>query len=422
MEPEQHISRRKQGILILLCCLTYGFAYAGRYSYNANIAPIMDFYGVTRADAGLVGTFFFFAYGVGQLLNALFCKYYNKKYIIPGALLISAGINVVLFFCPPFWSIKFLWLINGICQSVLWPVLIQTLGETLDEVMMKRAVLGMSSSILLGTFLAYGGGALFNLGNFFRASFLFGMALMLTIGVIWFLLYDFLMRKTSVAEKDTAEAKEPSKRTSAKAVAWAFVGLLAVCAIFAVVDNFIKDGFNTWTPVILREQFGFGDSISMVLTLVLPIFGVFGSAIALTTNRWIRDFRLLMGFFYLLMGVCIGGLMFSMRQDIVILFLICQGLISCLAHGINAVLTSIMPLVLRDKMNSGSLAGYMNASCYIGSTASAYGLGKIADGAGWNTAILILLITAVGAAALAGVVAIIGFFHKKHIERKEVST
>ena len=420
MEPEQHISRRKQGILIVLCCLTYGFAYVGRYSYNANIAPIMDFYGVTRAEAGLVGTFFFFAYGVGQLLNALFCKYYNKKYIIPGALLISAGINIVLFFCPPFWSIKFLWLINGICQSVLWPVLIQTLGESLDEVMMKRAVLGMSSSILLGTFLAYGGSALFNLGNFFRASFLFGMALMLTIALIWFLLYDSLMKKTPAAEKETTETKGSTKRSGAKAVAWAFVGLLAVCAIFAVVDNFIKDGFNTWTPVILREQFGFGDSISMVLTLVLPIFGVFGSAIALTTNRWIKDFRLLMGFFYLLMGVCIGGLMFSMRQDIVILFLICQGLISCLAHGINAVLTSIMPLALRDKMNSGSLAGLMNAFCYVGSTASAYGLGKIADGSGWNTAILILLITATGAAALAGVVAVIGLFHKKNT--KEVST
>ena len=423
MKPEQHISRKKQGIIILLCCLVYSFAYAGRYSYNANIAPIMDFYHVTRAEAGLVGTFFFFAYGAGQLLNAILCKFYNKKYIIPAALLVSAIINAVLFFYPPFWSIKYLWLLNGLCQSVLWPLLIQTLGESLDEAMMKRAILAMSSSILIGTFLAYGGSALFNLWNFFRASFLLGIALMLTIGIIWFFSYDSLMRKEVNADvKDEKIKSEGKKSTLAKTMTGAFVGLLLVCAIFAVADNFVKDGFNTWLPVILKEQFGFGDSISMVLTLVLPIFGVFGSAIALRTNRWIKDFRLLMGFFYLLMGICICGLMLSLRQDIVVLFLICQGLISCLAHGINAVLTSIMPLAMRDKMSSGSLSGLMNACCYIGSTASAYGLGKIADGAGWNTAILILLITAAGAAALAGAVAVIGIFHKWATGKKEVST
>ena len=419
MEPEIHISRKKQGILIILCCLTYGFAYAGRYSYNANIAPIMDFYGVTRAEAGLVGTFFFFAYGVGQLLNAILCKYYNKKYIVAGSLLISAGINIALFFSPPFWSIKFLWLINGICQSVLWPTLIQTLGESVDESMTKWAVMAMNTACLIGTVLAYGGSALFNLVSFFRASFLFGVALMVTIGVIWFFSYDSLTGNATVAKAKKAEPVEQSKKRTAGALSGALIGLLAVCAIFAIVDNFVKDGFNTWTPVILKEQFAFGDSTSIVLTLVLPVFGVFGSILALRTNKLIKDFRLLIGFFYLLMGVGIGGVMLSMQQNIVVLFLICQGLIACLAHGVNAVLTLIMPLALREKMNSGSLAGLMNSFCYVGSTLSAYGLGKIADGSDWNTAILILLITTAGAAALAGVVALIGLFHK--MNTKEVS-
>ena len=183
------------------------------------------------------------------------------------------------------------------------------------------------------------------------------------------------------------------------------------------MDNFVKDGFNTWTPVILKEQFAFGDSISIVLTLVLPVFGIFGSVIALRTNKLIKDFRLLIGFLYLLMGVCIGGVMLSMRQNVVVLFLICQGLIACLAHGVNAVLTLIMPLALREKISSGSLAGLMNAFCYVGSTASAYGLGKIADGTGWNTVILILLFTTAGAALLAGAVAAVKFIASKHPEK-----
>ena len=119
------------------------------------------------------------------------------------------------------------------------------------------------------------------------------------------------------------------------------------------------------------------------------------------------------GFFYLLLSVCLLGLGFSLRKNVVVPFLLLLGIISCLAHGINAVLTGIMPLEMREKINSGSLAGLMNASCYIGSTVSAYGLGKIADGAGWNTVITVLLITSICATVLAGVVTTVGAVRKK---------
>ena len=421
MEPEQTNRRKKQWLLILLCCLAYSFAYAGRYSYNANIAPIMEFYGVTRAEAGLVSTFFFFAYGVGQFVHAVFCKLYPKRIVIPGVLILSAAINLALFFQPPFEIIKYLWLLNGICQSLLWPTLILTLGETLDGAMMKRAVLTMSFSVLIGTFLAYGGSALFNLGNVFQVSFLFGTILMVAVGAVWFLSY-----RTLTAEKAGVSApgsKPGSAGNTRRAVSAALVGLLTVCVFFAAADNFVKDGLNTWTPVILKEQFGFGDSVSMVMTLVLPFFGVFGSVLALQTNRWIKDFRALSGFFFLLLSIALGVLLLSLRQNAVALFLVCLGAISCLAHGINSVLTSIMPLAMREKINSGFLAGAMNASCYIGSTASAYGLGKIADGNGWNTVITVLLVAAGAAAVLAGVVAVAGIVRKKREQtKKEVPT
>ena len=89
---------KKQKVLIVLCCLVYGFAYASRYSYSANIGPIIDYYSTTREAAGSVSTFFFISYGLGQLLNAFFCKYYPKRYVISGALWVSSVINFSLFF------------------------------------------------------------------------------------------------------------------------------------------------------------------------------------------------------------------------------------------------------------------------------------------------------------------------------------
>ena len=64
-------SNRAQNLIIILCWAVYTFAYFGRYGYNSNITPIMADYGITKADAGLVSTFFFFAYGIGQVVNGI---------------------------------------------------------------------------------------------------------------------------------------------------------------------------------------------------------------------------------------------------------------------------------------------------------------------------------------------------------------
>lgn len=409
-------SIKRQKFLIFLCCLVYSFAYVGRYSYNANISSIILWYGITRADAGAVSTFFFFSYGAGQLINAILCKFYSKRYVIAGSLVVSAIINLILLFLPTFGLIKYLWLINGICQSVLWPTLMLTLGENLEQGMMKHAVLAMSLSVVIGTLVAYGGASLFNLFGAFRFSFLLGTVTTVGIGLIWFLSYDHLVERQidTVASKDATVERRNPKAT----VFSAMVGLLVVCGLFAIVDNLVKDGLNTWSPVILKEQFGFDDSISIVLTLVLPIFGVFGSMLAMRTNRVIKDFRNLIGFFYLLLSGCLCGLFLALRLNGVILTLVLFGLISCLTHGINSVLTSIMPLAMRDKMNTGFLAGLMNATCYIGSTISAYGLGKIADCTSWNFVIQILFVASFAAVLLSvGVILVnaIGRIAKKKV-------
>lgn len=394
----QMTSKRKQQILIAVCCMVYGFAYAGRYGYNANIAPIMEFYGITRAEAGLVSTCFFFAYGAMQLVHGILCRFYPKKIVIPAALFLSAALNLTVFFQPPFAAIKYLWLVNGICQSVLWPSLVLTLGETLEPGMMKQAVFVISLATMFGTLISYGGSALFNLFAFFRGSFLLGAVLTVLIGLIWLFSYDRLTAERYVASAGEITTAEKSR----KALGGGLVGFLSVCVLFAAVCNFVKDGLSTWTPVILKEQFGLGDSASIILTLILPVFGLFGSMLALAVNRKIRDYRLMAGVFYVGLSFCLGGLLLSFRGAGVVLTLALLGVISCLAYAVNNVVTSMMPLELRDRVNSGFLAGLMNSATYIGSTASAYGLGRIADGAGWNAVILVMLGASV-LSALAGI-------------------
>ena len=72
------------------------------------------------------------------------------------------------------------------------------------------------------------------------------------------------------------------------------------------------------------------------------------------------------------------------------------GLVTLLMHGINNVITSIAPLYLRDKVNSGMLAGIMDGCCYVGSAISAYGLGGISDMfGGWEAVFKVVLIVCI---------------------------
>ncbi len=416
MNAKQLTLKRKQQILIVIACLVYSFAYTGRYSYNANIAPIMAFYNVTRAEAGLTGTFFFFAYGAGQLIHAIFCRFYPRKYIIPGVLGVSAILNIAVFCGVPFGAIKYLWLLNGICQSVLWPTLVLVLSDTMDSVMMKRAVFAMSLTVVIGTVISYGGSAIFNLFDLFRGAFLLGAVLMVAIGIAWLIGYDTLtLENAGLAEAHAAssEATTAGGGSRKRAANGALIGLFAVCGLFIAVDNFVKDGLNTWTPVILKERFGVGDSLSIVLTVALPFCGVFGAMLALRMNRKIKDFRALSGSLLLLLSVCICGILLSMKLESMVLTVAFLSVVSCFAHGINSIMTSIMPFAIRDKVNPGFLAGLMNSAGYVGSTASAYGLGVIADRTDWNTVMYILLFASVGVTLLAWGTVLLGHLRKR---------
>lgn len=421
MSAKQLTLKRKQLILIVIACLVYSFAYTGRYSYNANIAPIMAFYNVTRAEAGLTGTFFFFAYGAGQLIHAIFCRFYPRKYIIPGVLGVSAILNIAVFCGVPFGAIKYLWLLNGICQSVLWPTLVLVLSDTMDSVMMKRAVFAMSLTVVIGTVISYGGSAIFNLFDLFRGAFLLGAVLMVAIGIAWLIGYDTLtLENAGLAEAHAASSEATTAGGGSRKCAanGALIGLFAVCGLFMAVDNFVKDGLNTWTPVILKERFGVGDSLSIVLTVALPFCGVFGAMLALRMNRKIRDFRALSGSLLLLLSVCICGILLSMKLESMVLTVAFLGVVSCFAHGINSIMTSIMPFAMRDKVNPGFLAGLMNSAGYVGSTASAYGLGVIADRTDWNTVMYILLFASVGVTLLAWGTVLLGQLRKRRTGQK----
>ena len=216
--------------MIFLCWLIYSVSYLGKVNYSANITQIIDFYNVTKAEAGLVPTFFFFAYGIGQVVNGIMCKKYNKKFIFPSVLFASSVLNLLILWLP-FVSFKFVWIINGFLQSCLWSSIINVLGTNLDSKHMEKALIVMSTTATAGTIFTYGSSAFFVwLGNY-RIAFVFAACLMSTIALLWLLIF----KNNPVYEKPDEKKEKTEKKLRGVGI------IIGALALFAVIDNLDAD-------------------------------------------------------------------------------------------------------------------------------------------------------------------------------------
>ena len=364
---------------------------------------------MSKAEAGIVPSFLFFAYGCGQVVNGILCKRYNVKWMIFIGLFVSACINLVLAFAPSFAVIKWLWALNGFMLSLLWPTLIRLLSESLPQKKLSTSAVVMGTPVALGTLLVYGTSSLFAAFQKFRYSFYLAAFYGMAVSVLWLVFFsratERAVREKSTEEGEISVRKEggtPASKPVPRTLFFATVGILC---FFAVGINLARDGLSTWLPAILKEEFFFSDSLSILLTLFLPLLATFANAFALFVHKKIPDYVFHsvagFGFIAVLVGVIVGSLALKLAAVLIL----CLIAVNFLASSMNSLLTSIFPLFMRDAVSSGMIAGVLNGFCYLGSTLSSYGLGAIADSFGWTsvfwTLIAFCLLTFVIGAAYA---------------------
>lgn len=400
--PSSEESRAATG-LIFLCWLVYTCSYVGKVNYAANINGVMEYFSVDHAEAGFVGTAFFFAYGAGQVFNAFMCKKYNVKLMVFVSMITSGTVNLAVGLCPDFEIIKYLWIINGFSLSILWPSLIRLLSETVSAKNMSKATVAMGTTVAIGTLFIYGLSSVYATFTDFRMAFFTAAAILIGVGFIWIFSVTPAINGASRTNTDKDEvilSRQERKKTGILPTVALSCILLA---FYGIATNLIKDGLITWVPSILKESFGTGDSLSIVLTLALPIVSVFGNVLAVNTHKRIKDFVLMCSLFFAVAGAILGAVTYGFSKSAIIPSLVGFAAVCFLVSACNSVITSIFPLFMKSKLNSGFIAGILNGFCYVGSTLSSYGLGRIADERGWSAVLWVLLSVCAATAIAAGI-------------------
>ncbi len=413
-QTQEFREKRSSMALIWLCWLVYSCSYIGKVNYSANINLIQEYFSIENYSiAGLPGTLFFFSYGIGQIVNGIFCKRYNVKWMIFFSLCISGIINLLIPFLPIFGPIKYLWAINGFSLSILWPSIVRFLSETLSKKYMVKASIILGTTVAVGTFFVYGTSSIFSLFTTFKAAFYLASAVLIGVALVWIT----VVSRTELPSKDAAckiSADSPdtradiSKKAADKKAVYLAVCMLAICGVAA---NLIKDGLGTWVPVILKKMYGLDDSLSIILTVALPLVAIFGNAFAVFVHGRMHDFIYQCALMFLISGAVIGVVIGGVSFNMFALTLVGFTIVSFLISSCNSLITSTFPLFMKGKVNSGLIAGVLNGFCYLGSTLSTYVLGSIADAYGWIAVFWVLL----GVCALIVTVALVYGFIRKFI-------
>ncbi len=396
---------KKENRIIFICWLAYTAAYVGRLNFNASIVAIVSDLGVTKAEAGLVSSFFFFAYGAGQLINGILSKKYNAKIMIFLSLILSSVFNLLMPLSNDISAMKYIWLGNGIVQSVLWSTLIKTLSDFLSDKKLPKAILAMSTTVAVGTFLAYGVSSISVKSGSWQTVFYIASVVVFVSAFIWLFLYG----PSKKPETITTDSKTEKIKTS-KIVLLA----LFLAAFAGIANGFIKDGINTWVPSVLYEEFGISQSFSILLTLCLPLVSTLGAAIAKKVHEKVSSHAAMNLIFYFISATLCAGILLSLKIHSIVAIMLCFIGVACGMAMINNVITSMFALDHRKLLNAGFAAGLLNTFCYVGSTATSYTLGAVSQSFGWNAVFIIMLCVCLVAAT----VCLVGIISEKKMKHK----
>ena len=384
------------GFLIYLVWLVYATSYLGKVNYSSNITQIIDFYHISKAEAGLPPTLFFFAYGTGQVINGLLCKRYPIRLTIFLSLTLSAMLNLTIAISSNFEIVKWLWMVNGFVLSLLWPNLIRLLSQSLAKTELNKSSIVIGTTVASGTLTIYALGALYAYWGHFKLSFYTAAFADLLVALVWLFSYKKAtnmalsqkMREDSSTEQEAATEINRTSKTMPKAILLSTVFL----CLFAVVTNLVKDGLITWVPSVLKESYSLPDTMAILLTLVIPVIAVFGNAFALALHKKFSDYVSQSCFCFAVISGILGIILWSLGAKNMVAMLVSLLFTSLFASSINSMITAIYPIFMRSQLNSGMFAGILNGFCYLGSTISSYGLGAVADSYGWSGVFWLLLI------------------------------
>src|ERR1700726_1585637 len=413
--------RLRQTLVIALLFGGYGSLYFCRADLSVATPPFVEELGkngVSHANAiiriGSMASFGVFAYALGKLFLGGLGDFWGGRVSfligLVGAtgftLMFASGLRLPLF--------TMAWIGNRLTQSLSWAGLIKVSSKWFDFSSYGMILGILSISYLVGDAAARQWmGMLIEHGFGWRTLFYFAAAV---VGL--FLIVNFWFLRESRIQSGFVEAKPnplnlfAGSEARPQSVAHLLLPLfrsrafLLVC-LLSLGCTIIRETFNLWTPVYLRDYLGYSMSNAARMSAVFPGVG----AVSVLATGWLSD-RLGVNGRSLIMFVGLAAtaaallVLMTMRSSVTgsLLPLVAIGTIAFCLLGPYSYLGGAFALDFGGKQGGAVSTGIIGGGGYLGAVVAGDSIARVAVAFGWKGVFVALAavsaLAAVGAAFL----------------------
>ncbi len=381
---------RQQRRILFGCILAYCTVYLGRLNLSQALPGIIREFSLSDAQAGLFQTAFAIVYAIGQLINgAIVDRIDENRHLLIG-LAASALCNLLFGAVSGFPVLLLLWAVNGAAQSMIWTPIVKILANRFGREQQSVASYFLSIALVAGHLVAWALSGIMTQLFSWRLSFAIpGIAMSLLTPV------SLLLLKKEPSDMDVAVwATQDRERGSLPLLPLIFgTGLWAVL-LGSVTNGFARDGVMAWAPTLLSG----GSDNPVLSSLLIPVLNLAGILFGkLCYRRYEGKARSVIGMMMAL-GTIPMLLLVGVKGESAIVLSLLLGCNCALMHGINPILTVLVPMEYTSVRRVALVAGLVNCFIYAGSSLTGVVTGGIIDAYGMDGAFTAwAVVSAIGA-------------------------
>lgn len=370
--------------LFLLCWWVYFSTYLGRLNYSAALTEIIVSEGFDKGQAGIIGTGFFFAYGAGQFVSGFLGDRISVKKMVFSGLFFSGLCNLFMAAGKGIGFMTVVWCINGLVQSLIWSPMLRLVSEHCQDENRQKVCAALNSSVPAGTMAAYGITAFMLAHAGWRRVFLLAGGYLLAVSFVWLCGMRRADKEPQQRAKERPQGQKVKKRREPE-TAKLFGCLLAVL----LIQGALKDGVTVWVPVYIRETYGVSAVLAIAGTIIIPLCNLSGVFFASKAgSRRGMDEVKASGLFFAVCTAALAVLWVTSGAGMPVSFGM-LALSTTTMMAVNTLLIVTLPSCFGAVGRTSSVSGLLNSAVYVGSALSTYGIGWLAEKAGWKSTIMV---------------------------------
>ena len=372
-----------RNLTILLAC-TYMVSYLTRINYGTIISAMVTQTGFTKDSLSLALTGSFITYGAGQIISGVMGDRINPKKLISYGLAVTVAMNILLPFCGNPFLMCGVWCVNGFAQSFMWPPIVRIMSSLLTEQDYQNASVRVSWGSSIGTILLYLCAPLILAVLPWKWVFWICAA----VGVVMLLVWH------KSAPDVPPAVKEISSTGEKQSVSRVFSPLLIAVMAAIALEGMLRDGVTTWMPSYILETYHLSNGTSILSGVLLPLFGIGSFQVASRMYGGKLKSPVTCAAIIFAVGACAALGIFLLNGTSAIGSILLSALLTGCMHGVSLILICMIPPFFKSQGSVSTVSGILNASTYIGSAISTYGIARLSGSVGWHGTVFVWFLIA----------------------------